>query len=94
MEFRTNSVNPERLSVFLADRGFIATVEDRVAEGLFVLTDDPTVEVALAEYTDEYVPQVVRDALQFLKQRADAGDNSAKAVLVLFRYVHRRLSAP
>ena len=39
------------------------------------------------------VPDNVKQAVAFLKTRADAGDNSAKASLVLFRWMNERLNS-
>ena len=45
-------------------------------------------EASEAEAT---VPPEVLQAVAFLRQRADAGDNVARAVLVCLRYVNTRL---
>lgn len=44
-----------------------------------------------AAEVEEVPSDEVLQAVSFLRQRADAGDNVARACLVLFRHLNRRL---
>ncbi len=93
-DYRVNGQDTQRLNAFLSDNAIDATTDDRLAEGLWVVsTADLTTDqiTALAVYSDAYVPQAVKTAVAFLKQRAAAGDNVAKASLALFKYINARL---
>lgn len=67
-----------------------------IEEVVIAHTGEPTPEQAAEEQVetamrDGPTPAAVKQAYDFLKGRADAGDNTARATLVLFRYVRARI---
>lgn len=83
------AANAERLAEYLADLGDLARIEDRVADGLWLVDEartDAELALVVANYRDTYIPDAVRTHLAHLRDYAiadPAGITAAQTIHVL-----------
>lgn len=98
-----STANGAEVTQWLVDKGVTGGIQTWVAsDGMHIIVDSLDAEainaalVGFAPTADREqpymtVPKEVKDAMIFLRNRGNAGDNVAKACFVLFKYLNDRI---